>query len=229
MSSITPTVGASTERSIAMEEAAAVDEAAETKKAAAATGLMWKAPAAMVLVQLIITGLIMLSKVVISRGMFIFALHSYRSAFGTICILPFAVFYERGKWKEMNWRAFGWICLNSCIGDDEVVGTILWTDSTGFMDRRIRTIVHGGSGPYEGLRSQGSNVPPGANGTVLEECKSFCSPPAHLAIRFKWLNVIRIFQMNEMITFQHNAQVKHPVLTLFITRISGVCFLHLYT
>ncbi|XP_025828113.1 WAT1-related protein At5g64700-like [Panicum hallii] len=116
MSSITPTVGASTERSIAMEEAAAVDEAAERKKAAAATGLMWKAPAAMVLVQLIITGLIMLSKVVISRGMFIFALHAYRSAFGTICILPFAVFYERGKWKEMNWRAFGWICLNSCIG-----------------------------------------------------------------------------------------------------------------
>ncbi|PVH33930.1 hypothetical protein PAHAL_8G103200 [Panicum hallii] len=99
-----------------MEEAAAVDEAAERKKAAAATGLMWKAPAAMVLVQLIITGLIMLSKVVISRGMFIFALHAYRSAFGTICILPFAVFYERGKWKEMNWRAFGWICLNSCIG-----------------------------------------------------------------------------------------------------------------
>ena len=31
-----------------MEEAATVDDAAERKKAAAATGLMWKAPAAMV-------------------------------------------------------------------------------------------------------------------------------------------------------------------------------------
>jgi len=104
MSSIAPhPVGASVERSTGMEEAATVDEAAERKKAAAATGLMWKVPAAMVLVQLIITGLILLSKVVISRGMFIFALHAYRSAFGTICILPFAVFYERC------------VFINSCV------------------------------------------------------------------------------------------------------------------
>ncbi|OEL20776.1 WAT1-related protein [Dichanthelium oligosanthes] len=99
-----------------MEEDSDVgDDAVERKKTAAA-GLMWKAPAAMVLVQLIITGLTLLSKVVISNGMFIFALHAYRSAFGTMCILPLALFYERGKWKEMNWRALGWIFLNSCIG-----------------------------------------------------------------------------------------------------------------
>ncbi|RCV37952.1 hypothetical protein SETIT_8G103700v2 [Setaria italica] len=117
MGSIAPDgVGASVERSIGMEEAAAFDRVAERKKAAVSAGLMWKPPAAMVLVQLIITGLIMLSKVVISRGMFIFALHAYRSAFGTMCILPFAMFYERGKWKELNWRTLGWICLNSCIG-----------------------------------------------------------------------------------------------------------------
>ncbi|CAO2148682.1 unnamed protein product [Urochloa humidicola] len=117
MGSIAPVgVGDSVNRSIGMEEPATVNSIAERRKAAAATGLMWKAPAAMVLVQLLITGLIMLSKVVISRGMFIFALHAYRSAFGTMCILPFAMFYERGKWKEMNWRTLGWICLNSCIG-----------------------------------------------------------------------------------------------------------------
>lgn len=88
------------ESSVGMEEVVvvAVDGAADQRKknaAAAAAGLMWKAPAAMVLVQLFITGLIVLSKVVISGGMFIFALHAYRSAFGTICILPFAMFYER--------------------------------------------------------------------------------------------------------------------------------------
>ncbi|WVZ52893.1 hypothetical protein U9M48_003897, partial [Paspalum notatum var. saurae] len=109
------------------------DDAAKIKAAGAA----WRAPAAMVLVQLIITGLTLLSKVVISRGMFIFTLHAYRSAFGTIFILPYALFYERsvflpaytpcksslvpvcaprGKWKEMNWRGSAWICLNSCIG-----------------------------------------------------------------------------------------------------------------
>ncbi|XP_034606914.1 WAT1-related protein At5g64700 isoform X2 [Setaria viridis] len=121
MGSIAPDgVGASVERSIGMEEAAAFDRVAERKKAAVSAGLMWKPPAAMVLVQLIITGLIMLSKVVISRGMFIFALHAYRSAFGTMCILPFAMFYERGKWKELNWRTLGWICLNSCIGMEKL-------------------------------------------------------------------------------------------------------------
>lgn len=95
MGSFAP-AGAIAERSIEMEEATIVECGVERKKDnAAAAGLMWKAPAAMVLVQLIITGLTMLSKVVISRGMFIFALHAYRSAFGTMSILPFAMFHER--------------------------------------------------------------------------------------------------------------------------------------
>ncbi|KAI4974035.1 hypothetical protein ZWY2020_041816 [Hordeum vulgare] len=87
--------------------------AAETKKAA---GWEWKAPASMVLVQLFITGMILLSKVSIGGGMFIFALLAYRSLFGAAFILPLALIFERGKWREMSWQATGWIFLNAFIG-----------------------------------------------------------------------------------------------------------------
>lgn len=68
-------------------------DTAETKEAATAT--WWKAPAAMVLVQLFNTGMTLLSKVVIREGMFILALLAYRSVFGAAFILPFAHLYER--------------------------------------------------------------------------------------------------------------------------------------
>ncbi|VAI82437.1 hypothetical protein VPH35_127037 [Triticum aestivum] len=88
-------------------------KAAETKKA---VGWEWKAPASMVLVQLFITGIILLSKVSIGGGMFIFALLAYRSLFGAAFILPLALIFERGKWREMGWHATGWIFLNAFIG-----------------------------------------------------------------------------------------------------------------
>jgi len=55
----------------------------------------WKAPVAMVLVQLFQTGLVLLSKVVIGHGMFVFALVTYRSAFGAAFLFPFALICER--------------------------------------------------------------------------------------------------------------------------------------
>jgi hypothetical protein len=55
----------------------------------------WKAPAAMVLVQLFNTGMVLLSKVAIGRGMFVFALLGYRSLFGAIVIFPLALLRER--------------------------------------------------------------------------------------------------------------------------------------
>ncbi|XP_052169045.1 WAT1-related protein At5g64700-like [Oryza glaberrima] len=76
----------------------------------------WKAPASMVLVQLFNSGMILLSKVSISGGMFVFALLSYRSVFGAIFILPFALIFERGKWRDIDWSATGWIFFNAFIG-----------------------------------------------------------------------------------------------------------------
>ncbi|XP_044436456.1 WAT1-related protein At1g25270-like isoform X2 [Triticum aestivum] len=91
-----------------------MDIGAETQKPAA--GWEWRTPASMVLVQLFITGMILLSKLSISGGIFIFALLAYRSLFGAAVILPLALIYERGKWKEMGWHAAGWIFLNAFIG-----------------------------------------------------------------------------------------------------------------
>uniref|UniRef100_A0A0E0LUQ5 WAT1-related protein n=1 Tax=Oryza punctata TaxID=4537 RepID=A0A0E0LUQ5_ORYPU len=84
--------------------------------AAAAAGAGWKAPVSMVLVQLFITGQILLSKVSIGGGMFIFVLLAYHSFFGAVFLLPFALIFERGKWRDMDWGAFGWIFLNAFIG-----------------------------------------------------------------------------------------------------------------
>ncbi|RLM84663.1 WAT1-related protein [Panicum miliaceum] len=72
---------------------------------------------AMVLVQLFQTGLVLLSKVVIGHGLCVFALVTYRSAFGTAFLLPFALICERDKWREMmNWRVSRWIIFNGFIG-----------------------------------------------------------------------------------------------------------------
>uniref|UniRef100_A0A0D9X7P1 WAT1-related protein n=1 Tax=Leersia perrieri TaxID=77586 RepID=A0A0D9X7P1_9ORYZ len=88
-------------------------------KAAAAGGgatAGWKPPASMVLVQLFITGMILLSKVSIGDGIFIFGLLTYCSVIGAAFILPMALISERGKWRLMDWRAFGWIFFNALIG-----------------------------------------------------------------------------------------------------------------
>ncbi|WVZ53326.1 hypothetical protein U9M48_004289 [Paspalum notatum var. saurae] len=99
-------------------------DAGEAKKAAAAplpdadevAGWKWKEPAAMVLEQLFNTGMVLLSKVAIGGGMFVPALLAYRSLFGAAVILPLALILERGKWKEMDWRAARWIFFNGFVG-----------------------------------------------------------------------------------------------------------------
>lgn len=63
--------------------------------AAAAAGAGWKTPVSMVLVQLFITGQILLSKVSIGGGMLIFVLLAYNSFFAVVFLLPFALIFER--------------------------------------------------------------------------------------------------------------------------------------
>ncbi|CAN6374846.1 unnamed protein product [Urochloa humidicola] len=94
------------------EASAPAPPVAEAKKAEAE----WKAPAAMVLVQVFNTGMVLLSKVSIGGGMFVLTLLAYRSLIGAAFIIPLALIRERGKWKEMGLRAAGWIFLNAFIG-----------------------------------------------------------------------------------------------------------------
>ncbi|KAL6885454.1 hypothetical protein ACP4OV_010233 [Aristida adscensionis] len=74
-----------------------VETATGGEKTAEEAGLWWKAPAAMVVVQLFISGMILLSKLAIGDGMFIFTLLAYRSIFGAAFILPIALIFESGK------------------------------------------------------------------------------------------------------------------------------------
>jgi len=70
-------------------------ESPSRKHVAARPAGGWKAPMAMVLVELFQTGLVLLSKVVIGHGMFVFALVTYRSAIGAAFLFPFALICER--------------------------------------------------------------------------------------------------------------------------------------
>ncbi|CAI9762536.1 unnamed protein product [Fraxinus pennsylvanica] len=57
----------------------------------------------MLVVQVIATGLQLLSRVILSQGTFLFALLAYRNAVGAICVLPFALYWERdGLKKDIN-------------------------------------------------------------------------------------------------------------------------------
>jgi len=92
-------------------------ESPSRKHVAARPAGGWKAPMAMVLVELFQTGLVLLSKVVIGHGMFVFALVTYRSAIGAAFLFPFALICERDKWREMmSWRVSRWIIFNGIIG-----------------------------------------------------------------------------------------------------------------
>jgi hypothetical protein len=105
------------------EEACVVTTAAQvTRKVEEKDAEMaaWKAPAAMLLVQLSNTGMVLLSKVAIDGGMFVLALLTYRSLFGAAIILPIALLRERCVW--FFGTSVGWLssipipcrCPSSC-------------------------------------------------------------------------------------------------------------------
>ncbi|PUZ41818.1 hypothetical protein GQ55_9G535300 [Panicum hallii var. hallii] len=76
----------------------------------------WKPALGVVLSEVFNTGTILLSKVAIDWGTFVFSLLFYRSILGAIFTLPFALFFESGKWKDLDKRALGWLFLNALAG-----------------------------------------------------------------------------------------------------------------
>ncbi|XBI96344.1 hypothetical protein VPH35_032639 [Triticum aestivum] len=79
-------------------------------------GSRWKPTVCVVLGELINTGTILLGKVVVDGGMFVFSLLCYRSILGVVFILPFALLLERGKWKELDTKALVWLSINAFVG-----------------------------------------------------------------------------------------------------------------
>ena len=105
----------------------------------------WKPALCVVISEVFNTGTILLSKVAIDWGTFVFSLLFYRSILGAVFTLPFALFFERsdhylsfmelkqtgtlhvtidsnkshfcsGKWKHLDKRALGWLFLNALAG-----------------------------------------------------------------------------------------------------------------
>ncbi|KAL2455346.1 WAT1-related protein [Abeliophyllum distichum] len=70
----------------------------------------------MLVVQVIATGLQLLSRVILSRGTFLFALLAYRHIVGAICVLPFALYWERGGLKKLTLLAFFWLFMVALTG-----------------------------------------------------------------------------------------------------------------
>ncbi|PKU81715.1 WAT1-related protein At1g43650-like isoform X1 [Dendrobium catenatum] len=81
-----------------------------------------KDPLSMILVQVLTTGMFLLSKAVLNKGHSVFAILTYRCIVGALFVLPFALYIERGKWKELNWMVVFWIFLNALMGITGAMG-----------------------------------------------------------------------------------------------------------
>ncbi|KAF7040205.1 hypothetical protein CFC21_050121 [Triticum aestivum] len=80
----------------------------------------WKPALCVILVELFNTGTILLGKVALDGGMFVFSLLCYRSILAAIFIMPFALFFESGKWRELDMKTLGWLFINAFIGMEKL-------------------------------------------------------------------------------------------------------------
>ncbi|KAF8718842.1 hypothetical protein HU200_025149 [Digitaria exilis] len=80
----------------------------------------WKPALCVVLSEVFNTGTVLLSKVAIDSGTFVFSLLFYRSILGAVFTLPFALFFESGKWKDLDKGALGWLFLNAFTGMEKL-------------------------------------------------------------------------------------------------------------
>ncbi|KAL6291762.1 hypothetical protein ACE6H2_009272 [Prunus campanulata] len=76
---------------------------------------------AMLMVQIFVTGMQLLSKVILSEGTFIFALMAYRHIVAAICVAPFAFFFESSvKQIKLGWSVWLWLFVNALTGIDKL-------------------------------------------------------------------------------------------------------------
>ncbi|KAK7372873.1 hypothetical protein VNO80_06263 [Phaseolus coccineus] len=70
----------------------------------------------MLLVQVLVTGMQLLSRVILVQGTFIGALIVYRHLVAAICVAPFALYFERGHPKKLNCKVWFWLFVNALTG-----------------------------------------------------------------------------------------------------------------
>ncbi|CAL4916034.1 unnamed protein product [Urochloa decumbens] len=76
----------------------------------------WWPATFMALIQVFTTGQMLLTKVVVDDGLSVCTLLAYRFFMGAILVIPLAVVFEKGKWKELNLKAFIWIFTSALVG-----------------------------------------------------------------------------------------------------------------
>lgn len=70
----------------------------------------------MLMVQVMATGMQLLSKIILNNGTFVLSLMTYRHVVAALCMAPFAFYFERGIKSKMNWSVFFWLFVNSLSG-----------------------------------------------------------------------------------------------------------------
>ncbi|XP_022637386.1 WAT1-related protein At5g64700-like isoform X2 [Vigna radiata var. radiata] len=70
----------------------------------------------MFVVQVVMTGMQLLSRVILVQGTFIGALIVYRHLVAALCVAPFALYLERGKPKKFNCEVWCWLFVNALTG-----------------------------------------------------------------------------------------------------------------
>ncbi|XXG76306.1 hypothetical protein AAC387_Pa08g0676 [Persea americana] len=70
----------------------------------------------MVMVQMFTTGMLLLSKMILSQGAYIFSLLTYRQIIASLFILPLCLFMEKGMQRKITWKAMVLIFFNGLFG-----------------------------------------------------------------------------------------------------------------
>nr|GLL38842.1 WAT1-related protein At1g43650-like [Ipomoea trifida] len=76
----------------------------------------------MLLVQVVAAGLQLLSKVILGQGTFVYALMTYRHIVATLCVAPFAFFWERESLKKLSLSVLMWLFLVALSGISLAMG-----------------------------------------------------------------------------------------------------------
>ncbi|TVU20289.1 hypothetical protein EJB05_36493, partial [Eragrostis curvula] len=83
-------------------------------------------PLSMVVVQALIVGMILLSKVALNAGTHPMVLLFYRNLIAVAVVAPAAVVFEREMLKKVNWVVLGWIFANATFGVVMAMGLYLY-------------------------------------------------------------------------------------------------------
>ncbi|KAM6586280.1 hypothetical protein CsatA_008885 [Cannabis sativa] len=69
---------------------------------------------AMLMVQIVYTGMQLLSRIILVKGTFVFALITYRNVVAAICVAPLAYYFEiRGHVMKFSWQVWFWLFVNA--------------------------------------------------------------------------------------------------------------------